>query len=570
MPFAESEKHLIAATTDISGNYAWGKNPEGFNPDEWREPYLQWFEKPANFNGACVILISGGGYYCCCDTGLLRMWKEKYTAAGFQCVNFVYRTPRPKAHKLHEVAWADGQRAVRVVRSQAAKRGYDPERIGTMSMSAGSHLATLLAVSSQTPAYAPVDALDTTVPCHIDWAITGAIAYGVSDGFGIPNDRLGIGSEITLDPAFKFDAKSAPMCMFHGGVDAYSPIASTKVYRHLREIKVPAELHLYADRVHGFWAKNRGGEDATAYDNWFEQAEGFLRQLNFDGKLGKEVKLADRFPSDDDRAKYEKYDLWPEGKMPYASTNQCTPYLEWHFPKELKTKAIQIVYSGGGYNNNSPEWGWDGVPATRRFLNAKGMTVVTMRYRTPRPQGLPKHVTAWADLQRAIRDVRAKAPGYGLDPDRIGIMGSSAGGHLTLMGATTSKQPAYRAVDELDRTVSCSPNWAVAVYPAYVLSDGVDGANAKGGNPDDAVINPEFAFDLATCPILFLHGDADVYASMGSVKCWEKLRHIGVQCDLHTLVKRGHCFQVESAPGTGSWTWLNRIWEFMNHKGFNR
>ena len=94
--------------------------------------------------------------------------------------------------------------------------------------------------------------------------------------------------------------------------------------------------------------------------------------------------------------------------------------------------------------------------------------------------------------------------------------------------------------------------------------------NANGGNEDDSRTSPEFAFDLDSCPVLFIHGDADKWAAMNSVKCWEQLRRMGIQCDLHTLAKRGHCFQKNAAPGTGSYTWMGRIWEFMNHKGFNR
>ena len=57
---------------------------------------------------------------------------------------------------------------------------------------------------------------------------------------------------------------------------------------------------------------------------------------------------------------------------------------------------------------------------------------------------------------------------------------------------------------------------------------------------------------------------------MNSVKAWEQLRRMGVQGDLHTLAKRPHCFMRRASPGTGSYTWLDRVWEFMNHKGFNR
>lgn len=105
--------------------------------------------------------------------------------------------------------------------------------------------------------------------------------------------------------------------------------------------------------------------------------------------------------------------------------------------------------------------------------------------------------------------------------------------------------------------------------PAYVLSDGANGENAAGGNDDRDVINPEFSFDLKTAPTLFLHGDADGYAAWGAVKCWEKMRAIGMQGELHTLALRKHCFQHEAAAGTGSYTYLDRIWDFLTEKKIN-
>lgn len=167
----DSQDGQIAAMTDEA-------RAKGFNPNKHRVAYLEWYDAPAENarNGSCMILISGGGYYNCCDVGLVDMWRKKLTDLGFQCVNFVYRTPRPVGLPIYQTAWEDGQRAVRMVRAEAEKRGYDPEKIGTISMSAGSHLAVLLATSSQTPAYEPIDKIDN-VPCHINWAIVNAPAY---------------------------------------------------------------------------------------------------------------------------------------------------------------------------------------------------------------------------------------------------------------------------------------------------------------------------------------------------------------------------------------------------------
>jgi len=554
------QSQQIAATTREV------KEP-GFKAAENKMPHLDWYPAPSHKNGACMLLISGGGYQSCCDGVWIDRVAKKFTELGFACVSLTYRTPRPQGLPIYQSAWEDGQRAVRLIRNDAQKRGFDPEMIGVLGFSAGSHLTVLLATSALSSAYKPIDDLDK-LPCHVNWAVPIYTAYALTDGLNGPNTRDGDAIDVTLSDVFKFDAKTCPMALFHGGLDVYSPNGSTKIYRQLRRMKIPAEIHLFADRPHGFMGHPDKGEDGTAYDHWLDRIAEFMRQMNYDGCLGPEVDLMSRYPDNDARGEYSREPIWPEGRVPDVQTNQCLPYLEWHMPKDIRTKAIQIIYSGGGYMGNNPD-GFEVAPV-RRFLNEKGMTVVTMKYRTPRPLNtLAKHTTAWQDLQRAIRIVRSQAAAKGLDPERIGIMGSSAGGHLTLMGATSSKHRTYWPIDDFDK-ISCNAQWAIAIYPAYALTDGVNSHNITGGNDDDARLVPEFSFDLATCPILFIHGDNDGWAAMNSVKCWEQLRRMGIQSDLHTLATRNHCFQRRAAPGTGSYTWMGRIWEFMNHKGFNK
>ena len=543
------QEHQIAAMTDEAGR-------PGFNADKHRTAYLEWYEAPSadKRNGGCMILISGGSYECCCDIGLIKQWNERFTELGFQCVNFVYRTPRPVGLPIYQTAWEDGQRAVRMVRSQAAERGFDPEKIGVISMSAGSHLGLLLATSSQTPSYERVDKLDD-IPCHINWAIVNAPAYGTTDAEnGTPALRQGYGADVKLSEVFRFDEKTCPMSLHHGGTDVYAPHTSILVYKQLRRMGIPAELHLYADKGHGAFGLERGVE--------------FMRQMGYMGEVPEEERLMDRYTCDDARGFYAKENIWPEGRTPDLQQEQCVPYIEWHIPANLTTKAIQIVYSGGAYYGNNPD-DFEVAPI-RRYLNEKGMAVVTLKYRTPRPAGnLAKHTTAWQDLQRTIKIVRSQALAKGLDPDRIGIMGSSAGGHLTLMGVTSSRHQSYWPIDEIDR-ISCKVQWGVGIYPAYVLSDGFDGENLEGGNSDGHFIAPEFSFDLDTAPMVFIHGDADGYSAMGSVKVWEKMAMMGIQSDLHTLATRYHCFHRQASPGTGSYTHLDRIWEFLTSKGFNQ
>ena len=538
------QAHQIAAMLDEA-------SAQGFCPDKHREAYIEWMPAPEKGvrTDACMILISGGGYFSCCDVGLVDEWNRRFTQEGIQCVKFVYRTPRPQGLPIYQTAWEDAQRAVRLIRSQARKRGINPEKIGVVSQSAGSHLALLLATSSQTPAYEPIDALDT-ISCHINWAIVNSPAYVTTDAEeGTPATRQGYGVDVKLSSIYKFDARTCPMSLHHGGADEYSPNGSTLIYRELRKRGIPAELHLYPGRPHGAYGLERGVE--------------FMRQMEFYKPLEPEVDIMQRYDSDDACAKTVETDVWPEGKMPDAREGQCKPLIKWYFPKEKKTNAIQIIYSGGSYMGN----GWNGfeVAPARRYLNQLGMTVVTMCYRTPRPEGLPKHVTAWQDLQRAIRTVRSEASKYGLDGNQVGIMGSSAGGHLTLMGVTSSMHQSYLPMDDIDR-IPCNVQWGIGIYPAYVLKDGADGHNSHGGNTDEDTLVPEFSFDLQTAPMLFIHGDADGYASMGSVKVWEKMRSMGIQSELHTLALRQHCFQRKASPGTGSYTWLDRIAEYLRDR----
>ena len=520
----------------------------GFRPEDHRMPYIEWFEAPGKPNGGCMILVSGGSYECCCDVGLIRRWRDKFTELGYQTVNLVYRTPRPDGLPIHQTAWEDGQRAIRLIRSQAVTRGFRPDKIGAIGMSAGGHLVCMLATSSMTPSYARVDVLDD-IPCNLDIAIANAPAYNTLNGAsGGQTVKDGIEIVPSINPCFAFDAQTCPMSLHHGGVDPWSPNGSTLFYREMRRHGFPCDLHLYADHAHGA--------------HGFQRALEFLSQMEFVSKLEPTRPQEHRFfPGDTIRTEREV--LWPSGKVPDPSSSQkYEPYLVWFVPEKLKTRAVQIIFPGGGYafcNFNG-----EGAPVAR-YLNGKGMTAVVVMYRCPRPAGGPKHLSAWQDAQRAVRLVRSEAPSRGLDPDRIGVMGFSAGGHLTLMTATNAKTTAYEPVDEID-SLPCSVQWACPVYPAYVLTDGVDGTNKSGGNSDDALLVPELSFDGDTPPMCFFHGDEDKFSAMGSVKCWEKLRAMGVQCDLHSLAGRNHCFQFNASPGTGSWTWMDQLWDFLSRK----
>ena len=256
-------------------------------------------------------------------------------------------------------------------------------------------------------------------------------------------------------------------------------------------------------------------------------------------------------------AKDERVLLWPEGQVPNFQTNMYyKPFVVWHEPRCRKTDAVAIICSGGGYNGSRMD-GFE-LPPLRDYLLDMGMMVVALRYRGPRPVGLPRHALAWQDAQRAVRMVRAAAPSRGLDPEKIGFVGFSAGGHLALLAATSSQTAAYDAVDELDRT-PCHVNWAVAVYPAYGFASELEMLGFAEANDLSAPLAKEFAFDAKTAPLCLIHGDRDAHSPMISVRIYHRLRTMGIPCDLHVLAYEDHCFMKAAYDNTGAAGWKDIV-----------
>ena len=267
----------------------------------------------------------------------------------------------------------------------------------------------------------------------------------------------------------------------------------------------------------------------------------------------------------------ERIALWPEGKMPSVEEHQyTTPFIEWFVPSNKTTDAVMVVTCGGGYNicNWVPKGSMGGD--FRDWLLEKGMTVVRFHYRTPRPKNVAKHMTAWQDAQRAVRLARAGAAAHGVDSDKIGFFGYSAAGHLALLMALSSQTNMYEPIDEIDR-MPCNIAFAVSAYPAYVLSDGADGENVHGGDRSEDVVLSEFKFDSGTCPVFFMHGDADGISPMGSVKVYSRLHAMHVPCDLHVFAKRVHDFKtVGASKEKFAPVWRKLLWDWLVQLGFCR
>jgi len=155
-------------------------------------------------------------------------------------------------------------------------------------------------------------------------------------------------------------------------------------------------------------------------------------------------------------------------------------------PADNNSGATIIVNPGGGYNILA--YNLEGTEICKRF-NSHGVNCVLVKYRVPRREGLEKHQAPLQDLQRAIAYTRSHAGEWKIDPNRIGVMGFSAGAHLAAMASTAYDERTYPAVDAADNA-SLRPDFCVLIYPAYL-----DGERHAVGRKDHGHQFPEASFE---------------------------------------------------------------------------
>jgi acetyl esterase/lipase len=258
--------------------------------------------------------------------------------------------------------------------------------------------------------------------------------------------------------------------------------------------------------------------------------------------------------------------LWP-GVAPGETTDNDGPRLFLFQPEKKTSDVFVLIAPGGCYEFLAIDHeGW----RIAEYFNRQGMTAGVLKYRVPKRKGQPKHLAAWQDAQRAVRVVRSNSALWGINAEKIGILGFSAGGHLALMTSTTSQTPAYPPVDDLDK-IPCHVNFAVPVYPAYVLEAEAEGVSKTKVTESKMV--SDFAFDSRTPPMCLVFGDADPYYSpLGAIAVYQKLRTRGIPAELHIFAKSGHGFGADDRTRDPNnkhlGDWLNRVYEALKALGF--
>lgn len=222
------------------------------------------------------------------------------------------------------------------------------------------------------------------------------------------------------------------------------------------------------------------------------------------------------------------------------------PTLTVYAPKNKNTGAAVVVFPGGGYHILAIDL--EGTEVCD-WLNGAGVTCLLVKYRVPDSGPYPKSSAALQDAQRAVGMARSHAAEWHIDPNRIGVLGFSAGAHLAAALSTHFEQRLYDPVDDADR-VSCRPDFAVIVYPGYL-------ALAE----ENFAPNPEIHVTEKTPPTFIVQAEDDPVHVENSTVYFMALKRARVPAELHIYAEGGHGYGLRRTelPVT-AWPSLVEAW----------
>jgi len=271
--------------------------------------------------------------------------------------------------------------------------------------------------------------------------------------------------------------------------------------------------------------------------------------------------------------------LWPEGvpglradaspeKWENArASNVHQPSLTvYPAPADQATGAAVIICPGGGYLRLSME---NEGSQVADWLNSIGVTAFVLKYRMVEYG----HPAPLRDVLRAVRQVRSQAADLSVQPDRIGVIGFSAGGHLAAAAGTLFDSPEGRTGAALD-AVSARPDFLLLMYPVITLHDPYAHAGSRrallGENATAAQVDAlslESRVTPATPPTFIVHTQEDVSVPIeNSLLFYRALRAAGVPTEVHLFEKGPHGFGMRKEFGQTS-VWIDRAEDWMRGRG---
>ncbi|CAN5316398.1 alpha/beta hydrolase [soil metagenome] len=267
-------------------------------------------------------------------------------------------------------------------------------------------------------------------------------------------------------------------------------------------------------------------------------------------------------------AGFKQIPIWPglipdavpvKGPEEMSNSGQCvgkvsTPTMTVYPAKGENSGAAVVIFPGGGYWILAMDI--EGTDVCD-WLTARGVTCVLLKYRVPgnnlfpRSGCYPKSLMALEDAQRTLRLVRSHASEWHINPNKIGVLGFSAGGHLVAATSTLFDKKLYKPVDAADK-LSCRPDFAVALYPGHLLEN----------TTAHFQLNPYIPITRRTPPTFIVQAENDpVDDVQNSLVYFAGLKKAGVPAEMHIYADGKHAFGLKRTklPIT-RWTELAELW----------
>lgn len=234
------------------------------------------------------------------------------------------------------------------------------------------------------------------------------------------------------------------------------------------------------------------------------------------------------------------------GKPLVRLGNVSNPSLTLYAPHGDTTRPAVVVFPGGGYQILAIDL--EGTEVCD-WLNSIDVACVLVKYRVPNTGPYPKSSAALQDSQRALGMVRQHAAEWHIDPNRVGVLGFSAGAHLAAALSTHFDKRLYDSVDAADR-LNCRPDFAFIIYPGYL-------ANAAEHMAQNADINPTDK----TPPTFIVQAENDPVHVENATVYFLQLKAAKVPAELHIYAEGGHGYGLRRTelPVT-TWPDAARIW----------
>jgi acetyl esterase/lipase len=232
------------------------------------------------------------------------------------------------------------------------------------------------------------------------------------------------------------------------------------------------------------------------------------------------------------------------GKPTVRITNVSHPNIAVYLADPAKnTRAAIIVFPGGGYSHLA--YNHEGTEVCE-WLNPLGVNCVVLKYRVPEQGHYPENVEDLEDAQQAMRLTRGHATEWRIDPDRIGVIGFSAGGNLA---AVLSAHPDFQGKNVPPSTTNAKPNFQMLIYPGALRGP-------------DGKVSPSIVPTTGTPPTFLVQAEDDNAAHVEtSLVYFQALKDVKVPAELHVYAQGGHGFGLRPTElPVSRWPALAETW----------